>query len=254
MLTVALMTASPALGRELIPAYFSPGGDPNPWFQMCDNMDASGYGSTAIMAPAGDIVRDPSYVEAIRHCHERGQNVIGYVATGWTQVSLQTAEAEVDAYYSAYPRIDGIFVDEMGNDPSAPAQCDGCTQSTEQYYQALYSYIHAESSQADVIGNPGIAASTPWQLDSPAADEVVTFEGSSDSLASYTPPAWVLQRRPDEIANLIYGSPSSLQTLADCQAAQSDNAGLVYVTDASGPPDNPWGALPSDWPAERAAC
>ena len=128
----------------------------------------------------------------------------------------------------------------------------------EAYYKTVYSYIHAKDSEADVIGNPGAAATTAWQLGAPAVDEVVTFKGTSAEYATYSPPSWVLHKHSNEIANLVYAAPSTALT-TDCKKAESDNAGLLYVTnlpETANPETegNPYEALPSYWTTETETC
>jgi hypothetical protein len=240
-------------GRQLVPAYFYPSGSPNPWHTMCDAMNSEGDGSTAVINPASGpgTSADPNYTAAVEYCQEDGQNVIGYVYTQYTKRSLATVEAAISAYYSFYPTIDGIFLDEMAQTPTATAECAGCTMTVESYYKTLYSYIHGVDSEADAIGNPGAPAATAWQLNAPAADEVVTFEGSSASYATYSPPSWVLHKHSNEIANIVYSAPSTSLT-TDCAKAETDNAGLVYVTNRGLP--NPYEALPSYWLTETEIC
>jgi hypothetical protein len=260
---VAVFSVAPAAfgAVQLVPAYFYPAGTPNPWHVMCDNMNAEGDGSTAIMNPASGPgkAKDANYAAALSYCQEEdGQNVIGYVDTDYTKRSIAEVEADINAYYSFYPTIDGVFLDQMEQLPTAKAECEGCTMTREAYYKTVYSYIHGKSSEADVIGNPGAPAATAWQLNAPAVDEVVTFEGTSASYATYSPPAWVLKKHANEIANLVYAAPStSLAT--DCTKAASENAGLLYVTNLpeTAKPEtegNPYEALPSYWTTETEIC
>ncbi len=195
--------------------------------------------------------QDENYALALSYCHEKGQNVIGYVATKYTERSLTQVEEEINAYYSFYPTIDGIFLDEMAQSPSAIAKCTGCTMTTESYYKTLYTFVHGKNSEADVIGNPGAPATTAWQLNAPAADEVVTFEGTSASYSTYSPPSWVLHKESNEIANLVYAAPSA-SLLTNCAKAETDNSGLIYVTNLETP--NPYAALPSYWTTETEVC
>jgi hypothetical protein len=259
--TALSITSSAIAATQLVPAYFYPAGTTNPWHTMCDQMNTEGDGSTAIMNPASGPgkVKDANYAAALVYCQEEdGQNVIGYVDTDYTKRSIADVEADVNAYYSFYPTIDGIFLDQMEQLPTATAECEGCTMTRETYYKTIYSYIHAKDSEADVIGNPGAAATTAWQLNAPAADEVVTFEGTSAKYATYSPPSWVLHKHANEIANLVYAAPSTV-LITDCKKAESDNAGLLYVTnlpETLNPETegNPYEALPSYWTTETEIC
>jgi len=150
--TALSVTSSALAASQLVPAYFYPTGTPNPWHIMCDHMNTEGYGSTAIMNPASGPgkAKDANYAAALIYCQEKdGQNVIGYVDTDYTKRSIAEVEADVNAYYSFYPTIGGIFLDRMEQLPTATAECSGCTMTREAYYKTVYSYIHAKDSEAD---------------------------------------------------------------------------------------------------------
>jgi len=256
IIAAAVLSVSPSAfaGTELVPSYFYPSGSPNPWSVMCSSMSTAGSGSIAILNPASGPGRsaDLNYSAALTTCHLDGQRVIGYVATKYTRKSIASVEQAIDTYYSFYPRLDGIFFDNMSISPAANASCKGCTMTVSSYYSALYAYVHAKGTNTTVVGNPGTPAATPWQLSTPVADAVVTFEGSAASYKKYVPPAWIHTESADRIANIIYAAPASA-LLSNCSTAAADNAGLLYVTDAKLRP-NPYAALPSYWTAETSSC
>jgi hypothetical protein len=223
---------------ELVPAYFGPEGAPDPWNTMCE---LAPPGSTVILNPNnGPVKREATtYAQPIRSCEERGARVIGYVFTKYGKRHLSAVEKAIAHYYSWYPGVEGIFLDEMAETPTA---------NVEAYYSALTSYVHEKGGF--VVGNPGDTATTPWQL--ATVDEVVTFEGSAASYAAYTPAPWVLAAQPRQIANIIYAA-SEGQMQADCVKAQERNTGSVYLTDLPERP-NPYATLPSYWAAETALC
>src|SRR6202453_3676535 len=97
---------------ELVPAYFSPEGTPGPWRTMCE---AAPAGSTVILNPDnGPVKREAHvYAEPMRLCKEHGQRAIGYVYTRYGRRSLAKAEKAIADYYSWFPGIEGIFLDEM---------------------------------------------------------------------------------------------------------------------------------------------
>jgi hypothetical protein len=225
--------------RELVPAYFAPEGSPDPWHTMCEQESP---GSTAIVNPNnGPVKREAkSYLAVMAYCHERGENVIGYVYTRYGRRSLRKVEKAISDYYSWYPTIQGIFLDEMAEQPSP---------KIEAYYQALDSDVHARGGL--VVGNPGDTASTAWQLGD--VDVVVTFEGSAAQFATYEPAPWVLHENPEQIANIVFAAASEAQMEAVCTQAQAQNAGLIYVTNLPEQP-NPYAALPSYFATETARC
>ena len=235
-LGVAQATAAPL---QLIPAYFSPEGSPDPWHAMCE---AAPSGSTVILNPDNGPVKKEAkvYAEPVRFCEEHGQRVIGYVYTKYGKRSLATVKKAIANYYSWYPAVEGIFLDEMAEAPSA---------KVETYYKELTAYVHEKGGF--VVGNPGDTAATSWQLG--AVDQVVTFEGSAATYATYSPAPWVLAARSQQIANIIFAAATTSQMEADCVKAAGENAGSVYVTNLPEKPD-PYEALPSYWATETASC
>ena len=235
-LGVAPASAAPL---ELIPAYFSPEGTPDPWQTACA---AAPAGSTMILNPNNGPVKKQAkvYAEPMLFCEEHGQHVIGYVFTKYGKRSLTTVKKAIAHYYSWFPATEGIFLDEMAEDPPAKVPT---------YYQQLAAYVHEKGGF--VVGNPGDTATTPWQLG--AVDQVVTFEGSAATYDSYTPAPWVLAAQPQQIANIIFAATTTSQMEAACLRAGSNNAGSVYVTDLPEAP-NPYATLPSYWSSEAAIC
>jgi hypothetical protein len=206
---------------------------------MCE---AAPAGSTVILNPDnGPVKKDAElYAEPVKFCEEHGQRVIGYVYTKYGKRSLATVEKAITHYYSWYPRVDGIFVDEMAEAPSA---------KIESYYTRIAALVHEKGGF--VVGNPGDTAATAWQLG--AVDEVVTFEGSAAAYAAYSPAPWVLAARPRQIANIIFAASEISQMEIDCVKAAEGNAGSIYVTNLPERP-NPYEALPSYWTTETVRC
>ena len=231
--------------RQLVPAYFYPDlqEEDSRWRQLCDAQDAS-VGSVVIFNPANgpgaSFIAD--YARALDVCTTAGQRVIGYVHTTYGQRGLSRVKADVDAYYARYPQVDGIFVDEMSNDPL-----------TRRYYRNLYTHIKAKTSGPRfVVGNPGAAAATGWQLGTPVADNVVVFEGSFTAYEAWSAPPWTINADPSRISHLVHEAAGSGSLSLACAVARERNAGLVYVTDDLMP--NPWDALPEYWGEQPVTC
>ena len=235
-LGVAQALAAPL---ELIPAYFDPEGSPDPWHTMCE---AAPAGSTVIVNPDNGPVKKEAnvYAEPVRFCEEHGQRVIGYVYTKYGKRSLTKVEKAIADYYSWFPAVEGIFLDEMAEVP---------TTKVETYYKQLAAYVHEKDGF--VVGNPGDTATTAWQLG--AVDEVVTFEGSAAAYATYSPAPWVLAARAPADRQHRLRRPRSPQMQADCVKAGDENTGSIYVTNLQERP-NPYATLPSYWAAETASC
>ena len=223
----------------LVPAYFYPGAD---WTRMCATLPV---GAIAVMNPNSGpgTTTDGNYTTAVSACRARGVGVIGYVYTSYGARSTSAVRADVDAYFTRYP-VSGIFFDEASD-----------ASSTQAYYAGLYQYVHAKSAgPLTVVTNPGVAASTAWQLDGGTADIVNIFEGSPSSFSSWNPPAWVASRNPANLSAIIYGASSTSTMQSVCSRASSLNLGWTYVT-----PDvltNPFDILPPEpyWTGELSAC
>lgn len=229
--------------RQLVPAYFYPdlSQEQSLWRALCGGNRAP-VGSVIIMNPASGPGRsfNADYAGAVDLCTASGQQVIGYVHTSYGRRSQHEVEAEVDSYFTFYPGLDGIFFDEMSNDPSS-----------RRYYRALYDYVQTGVKRPRlVVGNPGSAATTDWQLATPAADVVVVFEDSWDNYQPWEPPAWATNATASgRTAHLVHGAPTAALE-ATCHLAAARHAGLVYVTDDLMP--NPWDTLPSSRNNERS--
>ena len=85
-------------------------------------------------------------------------------------------------------------------------------------------------AQLTVVTNPGVPATTAWQLDGGTADIVNVFEGSPSSFSSWSPPAWVANRNPANLSAIIYGAGSTSTMQSACSRASLINLGWTYVT------------------------
>jgi hypothetical protein len=262
--------------HQLIPLYVYPAwwNTTNDWHSACSQSNAGGDGSTIIAPVTGVSGGDnPDFAHAIALCHGDGQNVIGYVDTGYAAVPLATAEADIDSWYADYDgstvvstdtdHIDGIFLDEMANFPDQAAS-GWPGHTVAEYYSALYAHIKALDTTGlydEVIGNPGAPSATDWQINQ-AADELVVFEGSLADYGSFTLPAWAASHPASDIAELVYDVPAA-SVASTCASLRAGGAGLVDVTHYTiTGTATPWNFLqnvPDDpdssyWNAMRSAC
>jgi Spherulation-specific family 4 len=267
--------------RLLIPAYLYPSDPPNHrprWRVMCSRLRLSGTRAVIVMNPAdGDLDamvergEYPDYVEALRTCKVRRQRVIGYVTTGRSggngRRPLNAVRANVDRYYELFsgtdgiPKIDGIFFDEMANDPDkfGTEEAMEGDRKNRDYYMRLYNRVKGKTGRRIVVGNPGVEAKTDWQLTTTelaqagrqgVADIVVTFEGPTrrvehaanvngdpgfvNGFNTYTPRSWT-HGKGGRLAHLVYraaktpadGFPSITST---CQRSQMLGVKWVFVT------------------------
>jgi len=239
VLVVLLMSGAAAQAAAAqtmaVPAYFYPG---SYWTQL--DQAGSGVG-VAVMNPdsgpgAGP---DPNYVAAVRSAEAAGITVVGYVYTSYGSRSIASVESDINNYYSWYPNLDGIFLDE------ASTNC-----ASEPYYATLHSYVRSKGTAALTVLNPGTQTNQCYE---PAADILLTFEGSDQQyVSSYSAPSWVARYPPSHFWHVIYGTPTVSAMSTAVQLSKARNAGYVYVTSASLP--NPYDVLASGlyWSSELA--
>jgi hypothetical protein len=156
--------------------------------------------------------------------------------------------ADVDAYIAWYG-VDGIFLDEMGN------------QLGDLDYVALYAAIKAMGADLHVVGNPGIPFAQVEAL-VPAADTLVIFEGplqntdpNGASFLSYPNKGpytgltlWFEQYDPSQFANIVFDVSTPRKMLYSLIKAVAYNANYVFLTDDTLP--NPYDTLPAYWDKE----
>lgn len=133
---------------------------------------------------------------------------------------------------------------------------DGATTGTSNgqlsYYRTLYGYVHQHIPGSQVWINPGWYPSSPAYLS--AADVVVDFESSYDTLTANPPPSWVYSYPASRFATVLELPDSESSDLsAALSLTRADNSGHVYVADQQN-----YSALPAYWSAEdtsvTAAC
>jgi hypothetical protein len=227
---------------QLVPAYFYPAWSApvNYWAQV----NTMKSGSIAIMNPGSGpgASANPDYTRAISQCHTRRHRVIGYVSTSYGSRPLAAVRADLASYRRWYPALDGIFFDEMPNDP-ALATAGGL--SALAYYKQLYADAKGTAENRIVAGNPGNAAATAWQLITPVADVLLTFEGTAATYETWVQPPWIAKFPAHRFGHLIYAADAA-STAHVISLARSRKAGWVYVTDQS---DGVlWTRLPVPWP------
>lgn len=239
MLLLALSwTATPAraVGFELlVPAYFYPAAE---GLVFWDRLIAAAarVPVVAILNPASGpgAQIDPAYLDVVSRARSAGVTVIGYVASGYGARPIAEVSEDILRYQNFYP-IDGIFVDEMGNDGSA--QSIG-------YYAAVYDYVKALDPKHRVIANPGTVTKESY-LTHPTADALVVFEHDASTYRRYVAQSWAQTTPANRLAHLVHQVSGLRAARRLLDLAAQRNAGLVYFTDDQ--LDNPWDTLPSFW-------
>ena len=220
--------------RLLIPAYFYPRG--TQWRKMCDALDERGIEAVIVMNPASGpgVAADPAYRSVLDDCRSRHQTVIGYVDTDYRRRKPSLVRADIERFYELYPGIEGIFLDQVSNEPA---------RSVKSHYRKLYRSIKERRPGALVVANPGVPALTPWQVRGGGiADVLCVCEMPAAEYAAWAPPAWVTERDASGFAHLVYGTAGAGETASVCVASAGRNAGWIYATPGVMP--NPWDRPP----------
>jgi hypothetical protein len=221
--------------KVAVPSYFYPG---SLWTQMESGAPTVGL---AIINPNSGpgTSKDQNYANQVTSTEAKGITVVGYVSTSYagtqnTARTLAAAEQDVDTYYSWYPNLGGIFVDEVSTDCAA----------RDSYYKPLYDYIKNKGGVAEVVLNPGTDTSECYTS---AGDIIVNFEDVYSNYINWTPASWVSKYPASQFWQIIYSTSTADMSNA-IALSKERNADWVYVTDDGG--DNPYDTLPSYWSNE----
>lgn len=194
--------------------------------------------------------------------------VIGYVSSGYSRRPFEGNPAgsgfssdfktNVERWLLYFPRIRGIFVDEMCYsltlymgmaDPCVPfvqskaplVQSNGRSyKDVLPYYREIYQYIRKIKGLELAITNPGITVDKAF-FDGTVADAIVVYEGSE---AYFDPTVYPLDSKPEMTGLLLYNDPAPFAI--EKVKAVLGRVGLIYITDDmfTGRALNPWDTLP----------
>jgi hypothetical protein len=204
--------------------YVDPSDSPALWNEMYDA--GGGAVGLLVMNPNSGPTSsaEAEYTTAIASAHAAGELVIGYVDSAEAGKAISDVESEVDTYYSQYPAIDGIFIDDIPSD----------TSNVSSYYVPLYTYIKGKTSKVTVVINPGTMVDESFMT---ATDILLSWE---DTYADYVDPSqnpplpsWVKSYPASRFWNIIHTTPAGNEANA-ISIAKSSNVGWIYVT-ADGP-------------------
>jgi hypothetical protein len=111
---------------------------------------------------------DSNYTRAVDRLRGAGCVVLGYVTTSYARRQEGEVRKDIDRWLKMYPRIHGMFFDEMIYED---------TQAAVKYQSALNRYAH-DAGCWPTVANPG--ADTPGRYFSgEAADVIIVHEGDS---------------------------------------------------------------------------
>lgn len=178
---------------------------------------------------------DPNYTRTIDRLAGAGCVVLGYVTTSYAKRPEADVQREVDRWREMYPRVHGIFFDEMVYED---------TDAGATYQASLSAYAHAAGCWP-TVANPG--ADTPGRyFAADAADVIVVHEGNAwpaeDRLKGEAPGGYA-DHPPHTRAVLVHSTeqldPAALRTARKY-------ARWFYVTEAPFRPNDPAAANPWD--------
>lgn len=221
--------------RVAVPLYIHPYDpqDGNAWTRVIAAGPKVSY-AVALVANPGDVggpgtATEPAYTEAIQRAHAAGQRVLGYVDTSYAARPLATVEAEIDAWYTFYPGIDGIFLDQT------PASGDPIAT----YYAPAAARVKARTGLRIVCINPGQPQID--ELYMTHADLVMSYESPYASPINgyapgvYSPPDWMASYPPERFWHAI--REIEVDRLPEVmQLARERGAGHILVTNYPDPP------------------
>lgn len=226
----------------LIPAYIYPGGAGlKYWDQLATAARTVSLTVILNINNGPGTESQPIFVAVTNKVRNNGGNVVGYVYTKYGKRSLETVQADVALYTTLNYNINGIFIDEMANEP---------TPANLKYYAALYNYIKKAHPDWRVFGNPGVSTAQAF-IDGTlgrTADTFIVYEDKQANYAADTAKPWNAKFARANFGHVIYAAADAATMSADIVRAIALNAGYVFVTDAKLP--NPYNILPVYWPAE----
>ncbi len=207
--------------------------------------------------------KDTNYANQVQRSRMAGLLVLGYVPTWYADLSeyptdtdqptpttklelLKIAISDINKYYTFYPELDGIFLDQVP---------DICVEITIQYdyidlyYKILYDEV--KKKKGIVVLNPGTQTEECYMA---ISDIIINFEGSYFDYTNNYPqaPSWVSQYHPSRFWHLVYDTPFISDMTNAIILSKERHAGWVYVTPDQLP--NQWDTIPTGqyWTSELA--
>jgi hypothetical protein len=218
-------TAGPTQAGLIIPLYVN--ADSSAWDAVITAKRAHpGVPIAVIVNPDSGVgaARDVDFADVVTRLKGAGVTVLGYVATTYAGRPESEVDAEVDTWKRWYPQVDGIFFDEMSNEPGH-----------EDYYLAVGAHAKADGCVM-TVGNPGADTSEAYVR---TLDTILIYEDAGLPDAAALAGGWHAGYGRKHFGLIPH-------TVSSVSAAQVHDAlragGYLYVTDQGMP--NPWDGLP----------
>jgi hypothetical protein len=216
---------APAPAGTIVPLYTYP--THSSWNTLREAKQA--HPAVSIIAVANvssgpGAAKDPAYATGIRMLASAGVTVVGYTHTSYGGRTSALVKAEMEAWKTWYPEVQGIFFDQQASQPGH-----------ESYYKDLSSHA-ASLGMHLTVGNPGtdVAESYVGTVDT----MLIYDDVGLPSLASLQ--GWHLAHESARFGIIPYAVPAlDLGFVAQARSF----VGYIYVTDDT--PENPWDSLPS---------
>ena len=198
--------------------------------------------------------------QIVKRESRRDVRMLGYVPTGYFNhtcnaigqcQTLARIDAQVQAYFAQMPDLEGIFFDEV-----APSAWSCAAFPAE--YQALRDIVHKYSRHALIAFNAGVPDNCAVS-GANAGEILVLFENTESAYFAQAQNISVSTMTALNKGVIPWHLIDTVPGVADLNTvvtqAQSDYAGLLYVTNIGGDwqaGDNTWGSLPTFWTQEVA--
>lgn len=215
-----------------VPAFFRPD---DGWAALAKAPAPPGTVLLDLTSLGAGTAPEAGFRPAVAALQKRGVTVLGYSTTIYTHRPMAQVVADVRHYASWYG-VHDIFLDQVATGVGQLA-----------YYRALQARIRAVEPKAMIWLNAG---TYPARAYMGLGDIVVAFEGPWSNYRAIAVPGWARRYPRSRFAFVVYATPAS-HLAGTVRLAQRRNAGHLYVTDGTG--GNPYGSLPSYFPALDAA-
>lgn len=225
----------------LVPAYFSPEQNGSDWQRLAQ---AAGRAPLAVVAnvnsgPGAASDWSSAWTNAFAAVQAGGGRVIGYVPTDGGTRALSAVLSDIQTWWARYPRLDGIFIDDMAQ---------SATPAALSYYGSIARNIRASHPQALIVANPGGVFDQAF-LQNDTADVYVRAENRASTVDAQKPPSWMTQALRSRFAQIKWGAANDASEVRF--AAAQPATGWIYSTTLGW--QNPYSALPSDFEQEVQA-